>query len=411
MRAMKDSGVEWIGEIPNGWCVKDLKWVSLIVMGQSPDSSDVFDSGNIPFMQGNAEFGNKFPTTKYYCENPPKQCKVNDILLSVRAPVGALNIADKNYGIGRGLCALRPFQIDNGFLWYALKKSESDFLFYSNGSTFDAITTFILENFVLAIPPVFFQHRIARFLDTKCAKIDAIIEKQQQVIEKLKAYKQSVITEAATKGLDPTVPMKDSGVEWIGLVPETWTICKFGNIANIKSNLVSPERYLEYPHVSPETIEKGTGRLLECKTVDESGVISWNHLFYKGQILYSKIRPLLNKVAIAPFDGLCSADMYPIETSNDCHFIVYMILSNYFLSQVGLVIENRVKMPKINQQELSQIAVVIPPLHEQKIISEWLKKNCNAIDSVIGKKQSIIDNLAAYKKSLIYEAVTGKMEV
>ena len=120
---------------------------------------------------------------------------------------------------------------------------------------------------------------------------------------------------------------------------------------------------------------------------------------------------MLNKVAIAPFDGLCSADMYPIETSNNAQFLVYMMLSDCFTSQVGLVTENRVKMHKINQNELNAIMVVIPPRSEQEIISKYLQKECFLIDARIDRKQKLVGKLIDYKKSLIYEVVTGKKEV
>ena len=211
-----------------------------------------------------------------------------------------------------------------------------------------------------------------------------------------------------TKGLNPDVEMKDSGVEWIGKMPSHWTVCKFGIIASVKSNLVSPAIYPNMPQVSPEDIEKCSGKMLPCQTVEESGVISWNHLFYKGQILYSKIRPRLNKVTIAPFDGLCSADMYPIETSHDYNFVKYMMLADSFVEQVILVTENRVKMPKINQNELGQILVCIPSSEEQKQIATYLDEVCTQIDQLISEKETLIADLESYKKSLIYEVVTGK---
>ena len=146
-------------------------------------------------------------------------------------------------------------------------------------------------------------------------------------------------------------------------------------------------------------------------TVEESGVISWNHLFYTGQIIYSKIRPLLDKVIIAPFDGLCSADMYPIETDCNEFFIVFVILSAYFHAQVALVTDTRVKMPKINQNELSSVVVAIPPVNEQNQIADYLKHKCRRADKIIEQRGKIIDTLQNYKKSIVYEVVTGKREV
>ena len=259
--------------------------------------------------------------------------------------------------------------------------------------------------------PVDTQKKIATYLNQKCTQIDTLIQNVQTQIEKLKAYKQSLVTEVVTKGLDPTVPMKDSGLDWIGEIPDKWQILKFKHIATVKSNLVDPAQYLDHPQVSPENIEKGSGRLLPCRTVKEVGVESSNHLFFSGQIIYSKVRPILNKVVIAPFDGLCSADMYPIETVINKQYLVYLMLSNVFLTQVKLVTENRVKMPKINQDEISRIILCCPPDREQNDIVAVLDKKCSQIDRLIAIKLAKIEKLEQYKRSLIYEYVTGKKEV
>ena len=254
-------------------------------------------------------------------------------------------------------------------------------------------------------------HLDCKFTNEKCADIDALTQDIQTQIDTLQQYKQSVITEAVTKGLDPDVEMKDSGVEWIGEIPAHWTLSRFKNISRVKANLVSPFLYLTYPQISPDNIEKNTGHLLNYNTVEESGIISANHFFHTGQILYTKIRPNLNKVIIAPFDGLCSADMYPIESSLNIRFVFYSMLSSYFVDQVSLVIKDRVKMPKVNQEELGNIRVVFPSKSEQGSIVAFLDCKCAEIDEIIGEKNKQLDILAEYKKSLIYEYVTGKKEV
>lgn len=214
-----------------------------------------------------------------------------------------------------------------------------------------------------------------------------------------------------TKGLDKDAKMKDSGVEWIGEIPEGWKVVRFKHIASIKSNLVQPDKYMKYPQIAPDNIEKDTGRLLSHQTVEESGVISGNHLFYRGQILYSKIRPNLNKLTVAPFDGLCSADMYPIESKLPTLFMVYSMLSTYFVSQVSLIIQDRVKMPKINQEELGEIKVAVPSQQEMLTIADYLDSKCSEIDALLQNYEYQIATLEEYKKSLIYEYVTGKKEV
>lgn len=268
-----------------------------------------------------------------------------------------------------------------------------------------------MKNIVIIQPSIEEQERIASFLDAKCAKIDALAADIQFQIDTLEQYKRSVITEAVTKGLDPNVEMRDSGIDCVPMIPKKWKVSRFKYVAAVKSNLVSPEGYEDYPQVSPDNIEKNSGRLLSYNTVEEAGVISGNHLFFSGQILYSKIRPNLNKVTIAPFDGLCSADMYPIETDLDVRFVLYVMLSNYFVEQVSFVIRDRVKMPKINQDELGRIRVIIPPDEGQRVIAGFLDAKCAEIDSIIADKKKQLDVLAEYKKSLIFEYVTGKKEV
>ena len=268
-----------------------------------------------------------------------------------------------------------------------------------------------MKRILVPVPPYETQSAIASYLDAQCAKIDEIIAQAKASIEDYKQWKASIIYEAVTKGLDPNVEMKDSGIPCVDKVPKHWTVTRFGKIAAVKSNLVNPKDYQSYKQISPENIEKGSGVLLDYVTVEESGVISGNHLFYKGQILYSKIRPTLNKVIIAPFDGLCSADMYPIDTDHCSRFILYLMLSAYFNEQVALVTGNRVKMPKINQNELSQIMVAIPSDTEEQQIAKYLDLSCSQIDVLIKEKQSLIDDLESYKKSLIYEVVTGKRRV
>ena len=261
-------------------------------------------------------------------------------------------------------------------------------------------------------PSVPEQERIAAFLDAECAEIDTVLEKTRASIEEYKKLKQAIITQAVTKGIRGDRPMKDSGIEWIGDIPAEWSVVPFSKFARVSANLVNPSDYQDYLQVSPENIEKDSGKLLPCKTVSEVGVESWNHFFHKGQILYSKIRPKLNKVCIAPFDGLCSADMYPIDTDNISKFVVYTILSNDFNQQVAMITENRVKMPKINQKELSKIIVVLPANRmEQQEIVDYLDGECGKIDSLIAKKQQYLTEIENYKKSLIYEYVTGKKEV
>ena len=417
MREMKDSGIEWIGEIPKSWTITIL---SALFSERKCKNSGLTENNLLSLSYGNIVRKNIESNEGLL----PASFETYNIIEPGNIVFRLTDLQNDKRSLRTGLCKERGI-ITSAYVTLQVRSDDSPRYMHYLFHTYDLCKVFYgmgdgvrqgmnyedLKRLRILRPDQETQRRIADYLDRKCSQIDAIIARQQEVIEKLKAYKLSVITEAVTKGLNPDVPMKDSGVEWIGEIPEHWEVMRFGRCAAIKSNLVAPDDYADYPQISPDSIEKNSGRILEYKTVKESGVISWNHLFFKGQIIYSKIRPMLNKVAIAPFDGLCSADMYPIETNNNTQFLVYMMLSDYFTSQVGLVAENRVKMPKINQNELGAIMVTIPPQSEQETISKYLLEKCLSIDTVIDKKQGLIGKLIDYKKSLIYEVVTGKKEV
>lgn len=428
MREMKDSGVEWIGEIPKDWVVTKLNRAvgvitDYVASGSFADLAEnvtYLDTPDYAMLIRIADLsGTKdkpvYIDKKAYDFLSNSNLFGGEVILSNIGSVGSVYIYHKMYEYA----SLAPNSImlnksdDNRFVYYwFMNPMANDELKRIGGNAVQAkFNKTQLRQFKIALPPSEEQHRIADYLDEKCSQIDAFIAKQQQIIEKLSAYKQSIITETVTKGLNPNAELKDSEIQFLGKVPSHWDIIKFGKCMTIKSNLVSPEQYYDYPQIAPDCIEKNSGKLLSYKTVHDSGVTSWNHLFFEGQIIYSKIRPLLNKVIIAPFDGLCSADMYPIETTNIKQFIVYLILSEYFSAQVALVTANRVKMPKINQNELSNIFIALPPVEEQSSISDYLQKKCKVIDQSIDKRQLIIDKLVDYKKSLIYEIVTGKREL
>ena len=415
-RKMKDSGIEWIGEIPEGWSIARGKHIlTLLQRAVFPTDGIItcFRDGEVTLRSNRREDG----FTVSLKEIGYQGIEPGDLVVhGMDGFAGSIGISDSRGKSSPVLVVLDSSQ-DKKYLMYYLRSMA-----YNN--VFLALSTGIrvrscdlkwnkLADLLYLVPPIVEQHKLVSFLDEKCSEIDAMLSKTRASIEEYKKLKQAVITQAVTKGVRGEREMKDSGVAWIGEIPADWTIQRFARVAEVKSNLVSPDNYLEYPQISPENIEKDSGKLLlPCKTVAEVGVISGNHLFYKGQILYSKIRPKLNKVCIAPFDGLCSADMYPIETNNDTRYIMYCILSNGFLQQVSMITENRVKMPKINQVELSKILVAMPCfLAEQKEIADYLDAKCAEIDGLIAKKEQLVKELEIYKKSLIYEVVTGKREV
>ena len=432
MREMKDSGVEWIGEIPKEWNTIRLKYlltnkknsIKVGPFGSQIKGNDFVDEGVPVYTQRTVlddDFinGDAFITKEKYSLLKGFEVEPLDFLITTRGSIGRVAIAPEDVRPGIIHPCIIKFTIDRNIynehlLKYIFNGSDiilEQLVLASNATTIPVVYSEPLKNVIIPIAPYNQQQKIVRYLNEEFTKINAVIKKQQAIIEKLKEYKLSIITEAVIRGLDKKIELKDSGNKYLGQVPIHWSVVKFGRIATIKSNLVSPVEYQDYPQISPDNIDKGSGKLLGYNTVEESGVISWNHLFYTGQIIYSKIRPLLDKVIIAPFDGLCSADMYPIETDCNKFFIVFVILSAYFHAQVALVTETRVKMPKINQNELSSIVVAIPPVKEQNQIAEYLKHKCRKVDKIIEQRGKIIETLQKYKKSIVYEVVTGKREV
>lgn len=416
-RKMRDSGIPWIGEVPEGWGVHPLY---SYFMERKNKNSMLQEQNLLSLSYGKIirkdinTNGGLLPAnfTTYNIVQP------NDVVIR---PTDLQNdkrslrtglVTEKGI-ITSAYISLQPItDIYVKYFHYLLHSYDVNKVFYNMGNGVrQGLNYSEFSKLMLLCPEKEEQQRIADYLDSKCSEIDALIDNLKTRIEKAKEYKKAVITEAVTKGLDKDAKMKDSGVEWIGEIPEGWKVVRFKHIASIKSNLVQPDKYMKYPQIAPDNIEKDTGRLLSHQTVEESGVISGNHLFYRGQILYSKIRPNLNKLTVAPFDGLCSADMYPIESKLPTLFMVYSMLSTYFVSQVSLIIQDRVKMPKINQEELGEIKVAVPSQQEMLTIADYLDSKCSEIDALLQNYEYQIATLEEYKKSLIYEYVTGKKEV
>ena len=430
MTEMKDSGVAWINTIPKKWKLKKIKYA----LKNRNENNNPIRSKNILSLtvkQGvipleEKEGGGNKPKEDY---SAYKLAYPNDIVMnSMNVLSGSVGLS-KYFGcVSPVYYMLRPIDEKDDVRYYnyifqttvfqrsLLGLGNGILMKESDNGKLNTIRMRIpldkLGNLLIPVPDSSIQRKIADYLDSIIPNIDMLLADIEKQIETLEEYKRSIITEAVTKGLDPDVEMKDSGIEWVGMIPKQWNVTKFKYICSVKTNLVNVKKYQEYPQISPDNIEKDSGILLNYSTVAEAGVISDNHLFFKGQILYSKIRPKLNKATIAPFNGLCSADMYPIETNENTMFVLYMILSQYFLNQVSLVTEDRVKMPKINQEELGVIKIVLPDnINEQEKIVLYLHQKCQDISKAIEEKKEQLETLEQYKKSVIYEYVTGKKEV
>lgn len=414
-REMKDSGIEWIGEIPKEWEIKKMKSCTNIIMGQSPDSNDILNNGKIPFMQGNREFGKKYPHPTLYCENCKKYSRIGDILLSVRAPIGAINEADKVYGIGRGLCSIRADDINKSYLKYYLMKSIDDLKVYSNGSTFEAITVDVLQNFYIALPlNNNEQERIVWVLDRKCEKADTVLEKTRASIEEYKKLKQAVITRAVTKGVRGNREMKDSRIEWIEKIPAEWEERRIKTLFDLREeknyspleevNLIS--LYTDLGVVQHSDLEKTTGN----KASNADGYKK----VYKDDIVVNIILCWMGAIGCSEYEGVTSPayDIYIPQNDVLSKFYHYYFRTKGFSGDCYQRGRGIMAMRwRTYSEQFRDIRVVYPPLEEQQEIVDYLDKKCSAIDNLLAKKEQYLLEIENYKQSLIYEYVTGKKEV
>jgi len=389
----QDSGVEWLGEIPSHWNQTYLKYVVLINMGQSPSSEDCnIDGIGIPFLQGNAEFGTYSPTAKNYCPIPKKIADKGDLLFSVRAPVGALNYADMQYGIGRGLCSLKSrSSINSSFLWWVLPTYKYQLDAIATGSTFEAVSAEEVANLKFPLPTIVEQQKIANFLDHETTQIDTLIAKQEKLIELLKEKRQAVISHAVTKGLNPNVSMKDSGVEWLG---DTGSL--FFRIANLTRDTIEPKleslQFVEPPQGSEgERSKIKVGDLLISITADLGSVCVADTSIGNGYV--------------SQHIALCRP-----QKLYDSRWLAYYILSDTAKEQLLGSGYGGTKI-QLSLEDIKELVVVVPSQEEQREIANYINDKLNQFEHLINQAYKFVGTLRERRITLISSAVTGKIDV
>ncbi|ATU72971.1 hypothetical protein SXCC_02458 [Gluconacetobacter sp. SXCC-1] len=416
--AYKDSGVEWIGEIPVGWHSACLKHVAIVDAGQSPASTDCNTEGcGLPFLQGCADFGVCYPVPKNYCTIPPKSCCKEDILLSVRAPVGRLNVADRQYGIGRGLCSIRPSSShDKKYFLYTILFLEEYFHSISTGSTYEAISTEQIKNTILFLPPLPEQQAIASFLDRECGKIDALIAEQERLIALLAEKRQAVISHAVTKGLNPNAPMKDSGIPWIGMVSEEWEIVRLGTIfeevnesgnENLPILSVSIHTGVSDEELSDEKLDRKVTR-----SDDRSKYIAVR----PGDLTYNMMRAWQGGFGTVQVMGMVSPAYVVARPKNisrqKTDFIELLLRTPNAISEMKRysrgVTDFRLRL---YWEEFKKICIPLPILKEQDEILNFLKEKTGHFDALATTARNAITLLKERRAALISAAVTGKIDV
>lgn len=418
-RKMKYSGVKWIGDIPEEWSIAKTKYlVNSIKSGGTPDSSnqEYYCDEGIPFVSISdmSQVDYIYKTQKYLTIKGVESKKLTiyeqgTILYSIYATLGKVAELKVKATINQAILALVINEkINKSFFKYNLNAMEDYIINYSNGNTQYNLNAEKVKNFDFVLPILDEQQQIANYLDKKVSLIDTIISKQKTLIEKYKAYKQSLITETVTKGLNKDVPMKDSGIEWIGEIPSHWESKKIKLLTNIILQKVEVNKLKLY--LGLENVECWSGKIISYSKTDNLEVEKGS-VFYKGNVLFGKLRPYLAKCVVTNDTGICSDEFLVLEPVNiDAKLLKYMMLSRKFIDLINSLTYG-VKMPRANWSLIGNIELPLCNIEEQKEIADFLDKKCNEIDSIISKKEQLIEKLESYKKSLIYECVTGKREV
>lgn len=418
------SGNEWVGSIPEHWTFLRADFATtspkLQVSQEEMEGREVFYY-SIPNVQ---EYGTAQVEDGTEIDSAKLRITITQLLVSKLNPRKAtLCIAQPHPELltvcsGEFISIVPESELDLKYCYYAWLSDKVTKLLSSRVQSVtrshQRVEPEEITKLYWAWPPIEEQHQIAAFLDWKTGQIDALIAKKRQLLERLKEKRTAAITQAVTKGVQPKVPLKDSGIAWLGHVPKHWQVMRFGYRTRVQEGQVDPEDevYADLPMIAPNHIESGTGRVSGVTSARDQAAISGKYIVRKGDLVYSKIRPHLNKCALADFDGLCSADMYPIRTELELtsEFLLYWMLAQPFLDYATLS-SMRVAMPKLNRETLSAAPLIVPPEAEQKAIVNYLNESTSSIDRLLRKVEAALERLIEYRAALITSATTGKIDV
>lgn len=417
MRRMKDSGIAWIGEIPTAWSTEKYKYHCRIQNGYPFDSAQFSSDSGFPLIRIRDISSGK--TDTYYSGDYLDEYIVRhgDLIIGMDGDFN-IRIWSSNPALLNQRCCrvLENTNTSKHFLYYTLPFILDEICALTYSTTVKHLSSFDILDAVFPVPSLPEQHRIASYLDTKCAEIDRSMELVRQSIDKLKAYRMSVITEAVTKGLGPDVSMKDSGVPWIGEIPEGWKCLSLKwVVANVKTGTTphgaedkyysddglkwfTPSDFVQFPYLDKSV-----------KKLSELGVQEIK-VFPQNSVLLVGIGATMGKVALSSFPCSSNQQINAIQCGKELSplfLTFYLSTITDYLFKCGKF----TTMPILNQEETKNIYIPLPPHPEQHRIAAYLDTKCAEIDAVITKKQELLDKLAAYKKSLIFECVTGKREV
>lgn len=425
---MKDSGIEWIGEIPKEWNLVKFKNICNLYTGNSikdTKKDNYLDSEGarayISTKDIDIDFGHVEYSNGLYVKNDDNAFKIapkNSILICIEGGSAGRKKAflSKEVSFVNKLCCIYSTSANNQYIYYWINSPNFEQEFFNHISgLIGGVSVSSLKQFILCLPNMDEQNKIANYLDDKCSKIDEIIEKQQSIIEKLKEYKLSAITETVTKGLNPDVEMKDSGIEWIGNIPEHWETQKLKYATKIMRGKFNhrprndPNYYNgKYPFVQTGDVARAS-KFIESytQTLNELGY-SVSKEFPKGSICMT-IAANVGDVAVLDFNA-CFPDsvigFFPLEELNWNYLYHVLSVMKQQLTRNAIISTQL----NLNIEIVKEEYIPVGPYKEQLEITKYLDKKCFAIENLIKQRKIIIEKLIEYKKSLIYEVVTGKKE-
>lgn len=439
MRQMKNSGIEWIGEIPNNWEMIPIKYLAsyndeTLAENTAPDFE--FDYIEI----GSVEYGKGITSKEHlkFSQAPSRARRIvraNDIIVStvrtyLRA-VAPITFFENEQIVSTGFIVIRPKNVVSSFLKYAIVSENFICTVEANstGISYPAINASQVVQIKIPVPSTAEQQRIAAFLDRKCAEIDAVIEKTKSTIEEYKALKRSIITEAVTKGIRGNCEMKETGIKWIGTIPSDWNLIQ---IKYLKSN--DKNAFVDGPFGSNlksihfvedgdvYVVESGfitTGKFVfkKFKTITASHFETIRRSECKGKdVIIAKIGANFGMAAELP-----ELDKPSVVSGNSLKITLNQekILNSIFVYELSVAknragyvgLYNETAQPALSLSALNSFKLVVAPMEEQQEIVDYLDKKCSEIDTLIAKKTALLEEMENYKKSVIYEYVTGKKEV
>ena len=423
MREMKDSRISWINQIPENWNVEPIKYSYRLIAGATPDSTNVdFWDGDIKWITP-ADFktkdvfvmgGSRNLTIEGYKSCSTSMLPIGSIVFSKRAPIGTVAITADKLCTNQGCLGLveKSDRVLNKFYFYVISIYGEVFNLYGSGTTFKEISANTFANIKLPMPPIQEQKHIVNFLDAKCAEIDALTADIQTQIDSLEQYKRSIISEAVTKGLNPDVEMKDSGNQYWGSIPTNWHLSDIKYLFEIVKRNAGKEGYdilsVTQKGIKIKDISNNEGQVAESYA---------NYQFvYPGDFVMNHMDLLTGWVDCSNLFGVTSPDyrVFRLRDKNNSlsyyKYIMQTCYMNRIFYSLGQGVSNLGRW-RLQTSSFNNFMVPVPPVEVQESIATYLDKKCTEINICIDDKQRQLEVLEEYKKSLIYEYVTGKKEV